>query len=302
MDQFRDKVAVITGGASGFGKEFARLGAACGMKLVLADIEQHALDATVAELQANGATVIARRTDVSKPEDVHALADAAMAAFGQVNLLFNNAGIAAGGLVWESTQKDWDWALGVNLHGVIHGVRIFTPLMLAAAAADPDYRGHIVNTASMAGLTTAPTFGLYCVSKHAVIALSETLFHDLGLVSEQVKCSVLCPSFVATGINRSQRNRPADSASAGATAQSRSQLAAQAMLDKGLAGATITAEDVARVTFDAIRDERFYIFPQPQSLGSVQPRFDDILAMQNPRDAFGGHPEIRAAVVAALGR
>ena len=297
MNQFHGKVAVITGGASGFGREFARLGASLGMRLVLADIEQSALDATVAELEGSGANVIALRTDVSKAEDVQALADATMSAFGQVNLLFNNAGIAAGGLVWENTQKEWDWALGVNLHGVIHGVRIFTPLMLAAAAADPDFRGHIVNTASMAGLTTAPTFGLYCVSKHAVMALSETLFHDLSLVSAQVKCSVLCPSFVATGINRSQRNR----ADGGATAQSRAQLAAQAMLDKGLSGATITAADVARLTFDAIRDERFYIFPQPPSLDSVRPRFDDILAMQNPRDAFGGHPEIRAAVTTALG-
>ncbi|AQV98691.1 NAD(P)-dependent oxidoreductase [Cupriavidus necator] len=300
MDKFRDSVAVITGGASGFGKEFARLGASLGMKLVLADIEQSALDATVAELQAAGATVIARRTDVSKAADVQALADATMAAFGKVNLLFNNAGVAPGGLVWESTEKDWDWTLGVNLHGVLHGLRIFTPLMLAAAAADPGYRGHIVNTASMAGLTAAPTFGLYCVSKQAVVALSETLFHDLGLVSEQVKCSVLCPSFVATGINRSQRNRPADGGSA--TAPSRSQLAAQAMLDRGIAGATISAQDVARVTFDAIRDDRFYIFPQPQSLATVQSRFDDILGMQNPRDPFGGHPEIRAAVITALGR
>ncbi|QUN31626.1 SDR family oxidoreductase (plasmid) [Cupriavidus sp. KK10] len=300
MDKFRDQVAVITGGASGFGKEFARLGASLGMKLVLADIEQGALDATVAELQATGAAVIARRTDVSKAADVQALADAAVAAFGQVNLLFNNAGVAPGGLVWESTEQDWNWALGVNLHGAIHGLRVFTPLMLAAAQADPGYRGHIVNTASMAGLTAAPTFGLYCVSKQAVVALSETLFHDLGLVSEQVKCSVLCPSFVATGINRSQRNRPADGGSA--TAMSRSQLAAQAMLDRGIAGATISAEDVARITFDAIRDDRFYIFPQPQSLATVQPRFDDILGMHNPRDPFGGHPEIRAAVIAALGR
>jgi NAD(P)-dependent dehydrogenase (short-subunit alcohol dehydrogenase family) len=297
MDQFRDQVAVITGGASGFGKEFARLGASLGMKLVLADIEQGALDATVAELEAAGASVIVRRTDVSKAEEVQALADVAISAFGRINLLFNNAGIATGGLVWECTQKDWDWVLGVNLHGVINGVRIFTPLMLAAAAADPAYRGHIVNTASIAGLTTAPTFGPYCVSKHAVIALSETLFHDLGLVSAQVKCSVLCPSFVATGINRSQRNRPTEAAN---DTQSHSQLAAQALLDKGIAGATISAADVARITFDAIRDERFYILPHPQSLQSTKPRFDDILALENPRDAFGGNQEMRAAVVSAL--
>lgn len=297
MEQFRDKVAVITGGASGLGREFARRGAALGMKLVLADIEQGALDAATAELQASGATVVARRTDVSKAADVQALADTAMAAFGRVDQLFNNAGVAPGGLVWESSEKDWEWALGVNLHGVVHGVRIFTPLMLAAAAADPGYRAHIVNTASMAGLTTAPTFGIYCVSKHAVVALSEVLWHDLGLVTDQVKCSVLCPSFVATGINRSQRNRPAEAV---ARAPSRSQLAAQAMLDRGIAEGTITAEDVAQVTFEAIRDERFYILPHPDSIETVRPRLEAIQTMENPRDAFGGRPEVRAAVIAAL--
>ena len=173
MKQFAGGVAVITGGASGFGKEFAKIGAGLGMKLVLADIQQDALDAAVAEFSAQGVEVIGLRVDVSKVEDVQALADAAIKAFGKVNLLFNNAGVGAGGLIWENTERDWDWVLGVNLHGVIHGVRIFTPLMLEAAKKDPSYEGHIVNTASMAGLLNAPAMGIYNVSKHAVVALSE---------------------------------------------------------------------------------------------------------------------------------
>ncbi|SOY77955.1 conserved exported hypothetical protein [Cupriavidus taiwanensis] len=298
MDSFHNKVAVITGGASGFGKAFARTGAALGMKLVLADIDQDALDAEVAELKTVGATVIGKRTDVSKSGDVQALADAAMAAFGEVNLLFNNAGVAPGGLVWERSEEDWNWALGVNLHGVIHGLRIFTPLMLAAAAADSDYRGHIVNTASMAGLVTAPMLGPYCVTKHAVVALSESLHFDLGLMTEQVHCSVLCPSFVATGISRSDRNHSADGASQ--VAPSRAQLAAQSRLVQGIAAGTIGAEDVARITFDGIRDQRFYVFPHPGTTEGVRRRFDAILNARNPADPFGEHPQNRAALVATL--
>ena len=193
MKQFAGGVAVITGGASGFGKEFAKIGAGLGMKLVLADIQQDALDAAVAEFKAQGVDVVGLRVDVSKVEDVQALADLAIKTFGKVNLLFNNAGVGSGGLIWENTERDWDWVLGVNLHGVIHGVRIFTPLMLEAAKKDPSYEGHIVNTASMAGLLNAPAMGIYNVSKHAVVALSESLYQDLSLVTEQVHCSVLCP-------------------------------------------------------------------------------------------------------------
>ncbi|MGE8064167.1 SDR family oxidoreductase [Pseudomonas sp. NPDC089569] len=298
MEDLRNKVAVITGGASGFGRAFALRGAALGMKLVLADINQDALDAVVAELKAAGADVIGRRTDVSQSADVQALADAAIAAYGEVNLLFNNAGVAPGGLVWERSEQDWNWALGVNLHGVLHGVRIFTPLMLAAAAKAPSYRGHIVNTASVAGLTTAPTLGPYCVAKHAVVALSESLHHDLGLVSEQVHCSVLCPGFVATGISRSDRNLPTDDDAQ--VAPSRAQLAAKAMLDQGIAGSAISADDVARITFDGIRDRRFYLLPHPASMEAVGQRFDDILNLRNPTGPFAQRPQIRETLMATL--
>lgn len=254
MKQFEGKVAVITGGASGFGREFARIGAQLGMKLVLADVQEDALDTTVAEFKAQGVQVIGLRTDVSKAEQVQALADATMTAFGEVHLLFNNAGVGAGGLLWENTQKDWDWVLGVNLYGVIHGVRIFTPLMLAAAQKDPSFQGHIVNTASMAGLLNPPAMGVYNVSKHAVVSLSESLYQDLSLVTEQVHCSVLCPYFVPTGISQSQRNRPAGLSND--APPTRSQMVSQALSDKAVNSGKVTAADVAQMTFDAIRDER----------------------------------------------
>lgn len=298
MKQFEGKVAVITGGASGFGKEFARIGAQLGMKLVLADVQEDALDTTVAEFKAQGVQVIGLRTDVSKAEQVQALADATMTAFGEVHLLFNNAGVGAGGLLWENTQKDWDWVLGVNLYGVIHGVRIFTPLMLAAAQKDPSFQGHIVNTASMAGLLNPPAMGVYNVSKHAVVSLSESLYQDLSLVTEQVHCSVLCPYFVPTGISQSQRNRPAGLSND--APPTRSQLVSQALSDKAVNSGKVTAADVAQMTFDAIRDESFYIYSHPQALATVRHRMEDIVNQRNPGDPFGDKPEVRANLVAAL--
>ncbi|BDB23997.1 SDR family oxidoreductase [Cupriavidus sp. P-10] len=298
MKDFSNKVAVITGGASGFGKEFARIGADLGMKLVLADVQEDALDATVAEFKARNVPVIGLRTDVSRAEQVQALADAAMEAFGQVNLLFNNAGVGAGGLLWENSLRDWEWVLGVNLYGVIHGVRIFTPLMVAAAEKDPSYQGHIVNTASMAGLLNPPAMGVYNVSKHAVVSLSETLYQDLGLVSEQVRCSVLCPYFVPTGINQSQRNRPAELANQ--TPPTRSQLVSQALSDKAVGSGKVTAAEVAQQTFDAIRADSFYIYSHPQALAPVRQRFEDIVGPRNPGDPFADKPEVRAGLVAAL--
>jgi NAD(P)-dependent dehydrogenase (short-subunit alcohol dehydrogenase family) len=182
MKTFKDKVAVITGGASGLGREFANVAAREGMKLVLADVQLDALEHAVEELKARGVRVIGTVCDVRKGEQVQALADAAIAEFGAVHLVFNNAGVGSGGLIWENTEADWEWVMGVNVWGVIHGVRIFTRLMLEAAASDAAFEGHIVNTASMAGLLNAPAMGVYNVSKHAVVSLSETLYHDLQLV------------------------------------------------------------------------------------------------------------------------
>ena len=295
MKNFQHKVAVITGAASGFGREFANIGAALGMKLVLADVAQEALDAAVAELTAQGAQVVGMRCDVSKGEDVEALAKLAIDTFGGVNLLFNNAGVGSGGLVWENTVKDWEWVLGVNLWGVIHGVRVFTPLMLAQAQREADYEGHIVNTSSMAGLLSPQLMGAYNVSKHAVVALSETLFHDLNAVAGnhagKIGCSVLCPAFVPTGISQSHRNRPDDLQND--VAPTESMKVAQKMTHKAVSSGKMSAADVARITFDAVRDNRFYILTHPKIMATVKLRLEDIAALQNPRDPFALKEENR---------
>lgn len=291
MKNFKDKVAVITGGASGFGREFANIGARLGMKLVLADVQQDALDKAKAELEAQGAQVLAVRCDVRKAEQVQALADATMDRFGAVHLVFNNAGVGSGGLVWENSVADWEWVLGVNLWGVIHGVRVFTPLMLECAKKEEGYEGHIVNTASMAGMLNAPNMGVYNVSKHAVVSLSETLYQDLQLVKAPVGASVLCPYFVPTGISQSHRNRPEDvKDDAGPTA---SQVAAQAVSEKAVSSGKVTAQQVAEATFDAIRAGQFYIFSHPHALGNVQTRMEDIVLHRNPSDPFASAPHIR---------
>ena len=298
MKNFQDKVAVITGGASGLGREFANTAASLGMKLVLADVQQDALDKAVAELEGQGAQVLALLCDVRRGEQVQALADATMARFGAVHLLFNNAGVGSGGLIWENSEADWDWVIGVNLYGVVHGVRIFTRLMLECAKADPSYEGHIVNTASMAGLLNAPTMGVYNVSKHAVVSLSETLYHDLQLVDAPIGASVLCPYFVPTGISQSHRNRPADVAMKAAPTQS--QMAAQAMTVKAVESGKVTAADVSALTFEAIGEGRFYIYSHPGALGAVAERMGDIVNQRNPSDPYKATPHVREALKAKM--
>lgn len=290
MQVFKDRVAVITGGASGFGREFALIGARMGMKLVLADVQQDALDKVQAELEALGADVLAVRCDVRHAEQVQALADAAMQKYGAVHLVFNNAGVGSGGLIWENTQADWEWVLGVNLWGVIHGVRIFTNLMLECAKQDPAYEGHIVNTASMAGLLSAPTMGVYNVSKHAVVALTETLYQDLQLAQAPIGASLLCPYFVPTGISQSHRNRPEDAPFGKVTA---SQKAAQIMSDKAVTSGKVSAQEVAESTFNAIRDGQFYVFSHPEALGNVKERMEEITGQRNPGDPYKAAPHIR---------
>lgn len=298
MQDFDGKVAVITGAGSGIGKELASVAARLGMKLVLADIQQDALDATVAQLTAQGAQVVGRRTDVARADEIQALADLAMRAFGRVHLLFNNAGVGAGGLLWENSEQDWEWVLGVNLNSVIHGVRIFTPLMLQAAAEDPAYEGHIVNTASMAGLLYAPAMGIYNVTKGAVVALSETLFQDLSLMTEQLHCSVLCPYFVPTGFSDSARNRPSELSND--APPTRSQRVAQANSQSAVSGGKVSALQIAELTFEAIRARQFYIYSHPHALAPVQKRFEALIGQQNPGDPFFGRPDIRAKLLADL--
>lgn len=289
IESFQGKTAVLTGAASGFGLECARIGAQRGMNLVLVDVQQDALDAAAAELQAAGAAVLARRVDVADAAQMAQLAADVQQRFGAPHLVFNNAGVGAGGLIWESSVQDWDWVMGVNLMGVVHGVRLFTPMMLAAAAQDPQWRGHIVNTASMAGLLNAPNMGIYNVSKHAVVSLSETLYQDLALVTDQIGASVLCPYFVPTGITRSERNRPDVATAAQPT---RSQLIGQAMTDKAVSSGKVTAAEVAQRVFDAVGAGQFYIFSHPQALGNVQSRMENIVRMENPPDPFLARPDI----------
>jgi NAD(P)-dependent dehydrogenase (short-subunit alcohol dehydrogenase family) len=261
----------LTGAGSGFGLECARIGAKLGMNLVLADVQQDALDKAVAEMQAAGAQVLAMKVDVSKADQVEALGAATLARFGAPHFVFNNAGVGAGGLIWENTLKDWEWV----------------------------YQGHIVNTASMAGLLNAPNMGIYNVSKHAVVALSETLYQDLALVTDQISASVLCPFFVPTGINQSHRNRPEDLTAADAK-PTRSQLIGQAMSDKAVGSGKVTATEVAQMVFDAIAANRFYIYSHPKALASVQVRMEDVMLGRNPTDPFAHKPELGVELKKAL--
>ena len=299
MTTWQGGIAVITGAASGFGLEASRIAARRGMRVVMADVQADALEAAAAEIRGLGVEVLPFRLDVSKAAEVDALAQATLQTFGTPNFVFNNAGVGAGGLIWEHTLKDWEWVIGVNLMGVAHGVRVFTPLMLAAAKADPAWHGHIVNTASMAGLLNAPNMGVYNVTKHAVVSMSETLYQDLSLVTDQVHAHVLCPYFVPTGIHRSERNRPDAFADAQAR-PTKSQLIAQAMSDKAVTSGKVSAAEVAQFVFDAMDAQRFYIYSHPRSLANVQTRLEDIMTPRNPSDPFTARPEIGANLRAAL--
>lgn len=289
ITDFKGKTAVLTGAGSGFGLECARIGARLGMNLVLADVQQDALDAAVGELAGAGAPVLPFLLDVSRADEVEAMGAAVYERFGAPHLVLNNAGVGSGGLIWESSVDDWEWVLGVNLMGVAHGVRVFTPMMLEAAKKDPAWQGHIVNTASMAGLLSTPNMGVYNVSKHAVVALSETLYQDLALVTTQIGASVLCPYFVATGIGKSGRNRPHALAGEKPT---RSQLVQEAMTARAVDSGKVSAAEVAQRVFDGIAENRFYIYSHPKAMKAVQTRLEDLMQARNPTDPFLDKPEI----------
>lgn len=297
ITDFKGKTAVLTGAGSGFGLECARIGAKLGMNLVLIDVQKDALELASAEMQAAGVQVLARQVDVSDAVQMQALAEEVKQRFGAPHLVFNNAGVGSGGLIWENSVKDWEWVLGVNVMGVVHGIRLFTPMMLEAAKNDPTWQGHIVNTASMAGLLSPPNMGIYNVSKHAVVALSETLYQDLSLVSDQVGASVLCPFFVATGISKSHRNRPSSMASDKPTASQKIQ---QAMTGKAVDSGKVSAADVAAMVFEAVEQNRFYIYSHPKAIRSVQTRMEDILQARNPTSPFADKPEIGEQLKTAL--
>ncbi|MEI6358416.1 MAG: SDR family NAD(P)-dependent oxidoreductase [Verrucomicrobiota bacterium] len=277
MKELKGKVAVVTGGAGGLGRAMAMHFAREGMHVALADIDQASLDVTAAELRALGVQAIGIRTDVSKAAEVDALAARVVAELGGVHVVCNNAGISPLGAAWENTLADWEWMLGVNLWGVIHGVRAFTPLLLAQD------EGHIVNTASVAGLINPPGSAMYNVTKHAVVALTETLFHDLAGRKSKVGCSVLCPAYVPTGIADSERSRPAALANPGAT-KSAEQQAREDMLKKAVRSGRLSADDIGAAVLAAVKEERFYILTHPRIKGAIQARMEDILEGRSPRN------------------
>jgi NAD(P)-dependent dehydrogenase (short-subunit alcohol dehydrogenase family) len=274
MKDFTGKTAVVTGAASGIGRALAGRFAAEGMRVVLADVQQDALDQAHAELRESGADAIAVRTDVRKLDEVQALERSAVEAFGKVHILCNNAGVGAGGPMWETTEGDWEWVLGVNLWGVIHGVRTFLPGMIAHGE-----EGHVVNTASMAGMVAGPFMGPYNVSKFGVVALSETLFHDLRMANANINVSVLCPGFVNTNIGDAARNRPPEYGEptiriepGDARAEMFRQLMANGMPPPQLAG----------IVFEAICERRFYILTHPDMKPAIEQRMNNILNERSP--------------------
>jgi len=276
MKEFKGKTVVITGGASGIGRALAGLFLAKGMQVVLGDIEQAALDATVATLAAGGGRCVGVLTDVSRADDVQRLADRAIEEFGAIHIACNNAGVFAGGLLWEQSLADYRWQLDVNLWGVIHGIRTFVPIM-----ARQDSECHIVNTASMAAVTAMPYSGIYHMTKHAVLALSESLYHELAFHVPNVKVSVLCPEAINTSIAASERNRPGSYRQAGDIVESEARtLVGQALADSVAAG--IGPEVMAQRVFDAIVAGRFYILSDDAWRDAANTRLEDVRLGRNP--------------------
>lgn len=285
MKEFKDKVAVITGSASGMGRAVADRCAQEGMKVVLADIEQQALERAESEMRAAGAEVLAVRTDVSKPEALEELARRTLGAFGAVHLLHNNAGVSAGNAVWETTLRDWQWAMGVNLWGVIHGIRTFLPIMLKQ-----DVECHIINTASMGGLMSTPFIGAtYNVSKWGIVAISETLYHEMALLGTKIGVSVLCPGYVNTRIVEPERNRPAETLN-DPTWEAERQAAAHVQTVKQLGNewcATgMEPEEVADIVLNAIQEGTFYIYTHPEFMMASEQRAMEILRDLTPMSLF----------------
>jgi NAD(P)-dependent dehydrogenase (short-subunit alcohol dehydrogenase family) len=284
MEQLEGKVAVITGGASGIGRALADKAAALGMKVVIGDIEQAPLDEAVAALKEQGADVLGVVTDVADLASVEALRDAAVATFGGVHLLCNNAGVGGGGKSWEIPMEHWKWVLDVDLWGVIHGIHAFVPLMLEQG------EGHIVNTASVAGLTSTPGLAPYNAAKHGVVTLSETLFHELRNERGDVGVSVLCPAFVNTRIHDSDRNAPQalkDEYAAAAAADGEGNLGAVRDFIKSAVEGGIPPSEVADQVFDAVVARRFYVLTHPYSVPWVKARVDRIVEGGDPASSFG---------------
>jgi NAD(P)-dependent dehydrogenase (short-subunit alcohol dehydrogenase family) len=278
MKAFKDKVAVITGAASGIGRALAVHCAQEHMKIVLSDVEEEALLQTGKEMRDSGARVLEVLADVSKEQDVEALAHQTLDAFGGVHLLFNNAGVV-GELtsIWRNSVADWEWVLGVNLWGVIHGIRVFVPIMLKQ-----DTQCHIVNTSSLSGITSGPGLGAYKVTKHGVVTLSETLYNELSQKGSKIGVSVLCPFYVSTKIASSDRNRPADSQTGASTGEGITVEKESHRMLRQAVEAGMPPSQIADLVFKAIHDEKFYILSHAESKALIKLRMDDILQERNP--------------------
>lgn len=300
IDSLEGKTALITGAASGIGLECARRAAGQGMHLILVDWNAQALSQAQSELQSVAAThaksVRSAVLDVSNSDAFDQFASAVLAREGAPHLLMNNAGVASAGLIWEHSAQDWERVLGVNVWGVINGVKAFVPSMLEASRADPMWRGHIINTASMAGLLTPPNMGIYNVSKHAVVAYTETLYQDLKLVTTQLCASVLCPYFVPTAIHESFAPESSDPSGA----HSPSRAIGHQMLQKALSASKVSAAEVALRVFEALGREQFYIFSHPHALGNVELRMRAIVNHELPPDPFALRPELGQTLRDAL--
>ena len=278
IEDLAGKVAVVTGAASGIGRATATAFAGQGMQVVLADIEKDALEATASDLRALGYKVLPVVVDVSDGESVEALAAETIHEFGAVHVVHLNAGVAAGGPIWTLSEKDWAWVLGVNLWGVIHGIRSFVPRMISGG--EP---GHIVNTASMAGLTSSAMMGAYNVSKHGVVTMSETLLRDLSMMGSKIGVSVLCPGWVNTGIGESGRNRPDELRNADGPNLLEGGAASplKAVLENGL-----QPDEVAAMVLDAVQTDRFYILTHPEWTSMIEQRMTDVVEGRNPTPMF----------------
>jgi NAD(P)-dependent dehydrogenase (short-subunit alcohol dehydrogenase family) len=276
MREFSGKVAVVTGGASGIGLAMARKFARQGMRVVLADIENDALLGAEAELRAAGATVMALRTDVSRAEDIETLAAKTISTFGGVHILCNNAGVGPPrGPIWERTLDDWKWVMSVNLYGVIHGIRTFVPIMIQQGE-----EAHVVNTASLAGLVSRPSMGVYTATKHAVVSISEVLFAELSAANAPIGVSVLCPAFVSTRIMDSARNRPTELAAPGPGPSPHTKAMTEEF--KNMIEAGMPPDLVAEKVFAAIQEKQLYILTHPEFNAQIRQRVEGILAERNP--------------------
>jgi NAD(P)-dependent dehydrogenase (short-subunit alcohol dehydrogenase family) len=273
MKELKGKAAVVTGAASGLGRAMALAFADAGMNVALGDVGD--ASAVLAEIERKGVRALAMKLDVSRAQEVEAFAERIDGELGGAHVVCNNAGVSPLGAAWETSLGDWQWILGVNLWGVIHGVKSFVPRLMARN------EGHIVNTASVAGIINPPGSGAYNVTKHAVVALSETLHHDLRERGSAIGVSVLCPAYVPTGIADSERNRPPGLEP---TAKGKETLAREQMLKKAVASGRVSADDVARAVVQAVKEERFYILTHPRIKGAIGARMEDILQERTPRN------------------